>query len=63
MMDTITILVPPKGTLPQINGKLPVSSALSSKSYELTVKKILGLRWNKSGDLIVEVRGTKKQLK
>jgi hypothetical protein len=62
-MDTITVLVRAHGRLPKVNSTLPVSSGLSNKSYELKVKKILDLRWNKSGDLIVEVSGTKKELK
>lgn len=56
------VLVPHKGVLPRINSKIPVASALSDKLYELTVKKIIGIRWNKNGDLIVDVSGTKQEV-
>lgn len=61
-MNTISVLVPHKGVLPRVNSKIPVSSALSDKSYELTVNEIIDIRWNDNGDLIVDVSGTKKEI-
>lgn len=50
------------GELPKINGNLRTGSALSGKQYEVTVKKIVDLRWNSNGDLVVEVSGSKKEI-
>lgn len=61
-MDNISVLVPHKGTLPRVDSKIPVNSPLTGKSYELTVKKIVDIRWNDYGDLIVDVSGTKKEI-
>lgn len=59
-MDNFMVLVEVGAELPKVGGKLLTSSGLTGKEYEVTVKKIVGLRWNKSGALIVELSGTKE---
>jgi hypothetical protein len=62
-MEEITVLVKIGEDLPKINKKLYTNSPLTNKTYEVTIKKILDLRWNKNGDLIVVVSGSKKEFK
>lgn len=53
-MDELTIVVPPGAPLPNPGQTVEAKSALTDTIYEVKVKKILNLRWNKAGHLVVE---------
>ena len=53
-MNDLMMLVPPGAPLPNPGQTVEAKSALTDTIYEVKVKKITALRWNKDGQLIVE---------
>lgn len=57
-MEELLLLVKPQEDLPQIGQVMKVERLISGRLCDFKVKKISGLRWNKSNDLIVSIQGT-----
>lgn len=57
-MEELLLLVKPQEDLPQIGQVMKVERLISGRLCDFKVKKISGLRWNKSNDLIIAIQGT-----
>ncbi len=57
------MLVPPGAPLPNPGEYVEARSDLTDQVYQVKVKKLISLRWNKQGDLIVEFTYSHKKLK
>lgn len=53
-MDNLMMVIPPGAALPNPGKTVEAKSYLTATIYEVKVKKITALRWNKDGQLIVE---------
>lgn len=53
--DGMTLLVKPGDELPQPYTEMTMESPLTNEKYTIHIKEITQLRWNKKGDLVVEV--------
>lgn len=56
-MEDAIMLVKNKGELPKLNDVMEFERALSEKIVTFKVKKIVNLKWNQEGDLIVSLKG------
>lgn len=57
-MEELLLLVKPQEDLPKIGQVMKVERLISGRLCDFKVKKISGLRWNKSNDLIIAIQGT-----
>lgn len=61
-MDEYVVVVQPGADLPAVGGTLRLGSGLTNKQYDVTVKKIVSMKWNKYNNLVVVVKGCRKEV-
>ena len=62
-MEELTMLIKPGQELPNPGKTVQIKTVLGDATYEAKVRKILSLKWNLEGDLIVTFLATLKTRK